>query len=94
LFKKLNIYNDKIPLSSIGKEALEILTELYFNRKYTLEMIYNEFNINVNTTFNFFKKHNINLRNFSEANTTALLEGRLNIETNTQNRHKHGWHTT
>jgi hypothetical protein len=88
LFKKLGIYKESCCLEKISIRALEILTDLYFNKKHTTEMIYNEFNIRTNTTFDFFKKYNINLRSISEAGKLAYVEDRQSPGCNP--RFKHG----
>lgn len=94
LYKKLGIYNTNQSLKIIDNYALSILFDLYFNKKYSLWMIYNEFGIWIHSIDCFFKKHEIKLRNLSKAVSNSIMENRIKESKNSKSKYKHGWHIT
>lgn len=91
LFSKLNINEDNVVISN--KLALEILSDLYFNKRYSKYMIYEEYGINSNTLYNYFNKNEISLRSITESIINAYKEERLTLNNNVTYS-KSEWHTT
>lgn len=92
LFKKLNIKEKSLTIAA--KKALEILKKEYFENKLTCDMIYDKYKIRSNTLFFFFKKHDINLRSYSESSMTSIEENRINYSQWKNKKFKMEWHTT
>lgn len=92
LFYKLNIKEDNLQISN--KLALEILSDLYFDKRYSKYMIYEEYGINTNTLYNYFSKNGISLRSITESLVNAYKEERINLNNNIKTYSKSEWHKT
>jgi hypothetical protein len=91
MFSKLNINEDNFQFAN--KLALNILSDLYFNKRYSKYMIYEEFGINTNTLYNYFNKNGIILRSITESLVNAYKEERLKLNNNITYS-KAEWHKT
>lgn len=94
LYKKLNIYIEKNKkLSFLNKKAVDILSYMYYDKKYSRLQICNMFNIDKKSLYKFLIKNNFKLRTRSQSISNAIYQGRLKFgEIN--NQYKSGWHKT
>lgn len=93
LYKKVNVYDDSLSLKVINKKALNLLFDLYFNKKLSSLDINERLGIRVNSLFFYFKKNGINFRTLSESQTNLILTKDIPISIQ-NNTYKHGWYTT
>ena len=93
LYKKLKIYDNKKKLKTINDKAISILSNMYYNKKYSRLQISEMINVDKKTLYKYFIKNNFNLRTLSESISNAVCEGRLNFGVR-KNQYKSGWHKT
>ena len=96
LYEKLNIINDNkkiTKLDKLNKIAIDILSDMYYNKKYSRPEISEITNIDKKTIYKFFIKNNFKLRTLSESTSNAIYQGRL-IYVESKNQYKSGWHKT
>lgn len=89
-YSKLKVLHDDLNLSN--QLAVDKIKDLYFEKKWSILMFKEEFNINPNSFHRFAKKNNINTRSVSEGVQCAFKEKRLNPVTHSK--YKQGYHIT
>lgn len=92
LFKNLNLTINK-KLSKVNDEAKNILSELYYDKKYSRLQISELLGIDKKSLYIFFVKNNFELRNISDSIYNAIYQGRLK-RSELKNQYKTGWHKT
>lgn len=92
LYNKLGIINCN-PIESNYK-ALCILKNEYFNNGKSKNMILNQYGINGNTLYRFFKSNGVQMRSLSESQYIAFDEGRRDLNNSKSNKYMCGYHTT
>lgn len=80
-YKKLGI-DGNTNLKELNNKALNKIKDLYFKNKKSLIIIRNEYKIQFNTIFNFFRLNGIKLRDNSESGVIAYEKNRLNPSSN------------
>jgi hypothetical protein len=93
LFKKLGIELQNKKLNILNKEAINILSEMYYDKKYSRLQMSEILNIDKKTLYKFFIKNNFNLRSLSESVSNSIYQGRLTYN-EIKNQYKSGWHKT
>lgn len=92
LFKKLNLDVNK-NLKIINEKAVDILSEMYYNKKFSRLQISEIIGIDKKSVYVFFIKNNFKLRNISDCISNAIYQGRLK-PAELKNQYKTGWHKT
>src|ERR1035437_2744414 len=90
-YEKLKIYDKNDKLININKKAVKILSDLYYDKKYSRLQISQILGIDKKTLFNFFKRNEFKLRNLSESLCNAVLQGRWSLP-EIKNQYKTGHH--
>jgi hypothetical protein len=93
LYEKLNIIKDNKNIIELNKIAVDILSDMYYTKKYSRPKISEITNIDKKTIYNFFIKNNLKLRTLSESTSNAIYQGRRKI-VESKNQYKCGWHKT
>lgn len=93
MYKLLGCYGTGVKLQECNRKALVILSDLYFNKKYSKPEIKQLVGVDTNSLFRYFKKNDINLRNGSEALSNAFETGRSKLPQGHPH-YKCGWHTS
>lgn len=93
MFKSLGCYERGVKLSECNIKALSILSDLYFNKKYSKPEIKQLVGVDTHSLFKYFKKNGISLRNGSEALSNAFENGRSKLP-HGHPHYKCGWHTS
>lgn len=93
MFKLLGCYEQGVKLSECNQKALSILSDLYFNKKYSKPEIKQLIGIDTCSLFRYFKKNGVNLRTGSEALSNAFETGRSKLPQGHPH-YKCGWHTS
>jgi len=91
-YKKLNLKINK-ELTLINDDAIKILYELYYDKKYSRLQISELLKIDKKTLYKFFIKNNFKLRKLSDCISNAIYQGRLKYG-EAKNKYKSGWHKT
>jgi len=92
-FKKINIFKYNVKLNILNDEAIEILSDMYYIKKYSRLQISQILNVDKKSIYIFFIKNNFKLRNLSECISNAIYQGRIEINKK-PNQYKCGWHKT
>jgi hypothetical protein len=90
-FEKLEIMKYGTKLNILNNEAVNILSDMYYNNKYSRLQISELTNIDKKSLYLFFIKNNFKLRELSECISNAIYLGRLE-RCEIKNKYKSGWH--
>lgn len=93
MYKQLGCYEQGMKLTECNAKALAILSDLYFNKKYSKPEIKQLVGVDTHSLFKYFKKNGINLRDLSDAQSNAFENGRSKLPKGHPH-YKCGWHTS
>lgn len=92
LYKKIKVFKKGVSLEDINSIAIDVLSDLYYNKGYSKPDLKEEFGLDTKTIYNYFKKNGLKLRDISDALSNAILKGKAKIPCS--NMYKSGWHVT